>query len=86
MRPFHEKLLDQYNGIIGISTVPENWHVIMFTMLPKRGNFETSNWRPIAIVPILYKICKRLLYQRLSPILEKNINLKKSMGPISKNV
>ena len=31
---------------------------------------DASNWRPIAILPILYKIFARLLYQRLQPILE----------------
>ena len=70
-RPFHEKLLDEYNGILRTGIIPENWHVTVFTMLPKSGNLdETSNWRPIVILPILSKIFARLLYQRLDPILE----------------
>ena len=40
-------------------------------MLPKSRNLnEVSNWRPIAILPILCKIVGRLLYGRLLPILE----------------
>ena len=42
-------------------------------MLPKSGNLkEASNWRPIAILPVLYKLFSSLLYQRLQPILEEN--------------
>ena len=40
-------------------------------MLPKTGNLQcVSNWRPIAILPILYKVFAKMLYYRLEPILE----------------
>ena len=39
-------------------------------MLPKSGDFtQPSNWRPIAILPTLYKLFAKLLYLRLSPTL-----------------
>ena len=39
-------------------------------MLPKSGDLtKVSNWRPIAILPILYKIFARLVYNRISPVL-----------------
>ena len=50
---FQNALLSFYNGIISHGEVPENWHVTIFSMLPKSGNLECpSNWRPIAILPI----------------------------------
>ena len=40
-------------------------------MLPKSGDLkDPSNWRPIAILPILYKIFSRLLYHRLKVFLD----------------
>ena len=69
---FHEKLLNMYNGIISSGVVPLDWHSTVFSMLPKSGNLtDASNWRPIAILPVLYKIFARLLYHRIHPILEK---------------
>ena len=39
-------------------------------MLPKTGNLcEIANWRPIAILPILYKLFARMVYHRISPTL-----------------
>ena len=68
----HEKLLNMYNGIISTGLIPPDWHSTAFSMLPKSGNLEdASNWRPIAILPVLYKIFARLLYHRIHPILEK---------------
>jgi hypothetical protein len=68
---FHSVLLGMYNQILLDGCVPAKWHITVFRMLPKSGNLnEVSNWRPIAILPILYKIFSRLLYGRLLPILE----------------
>ena len=42
-----------------------------FSMFPKGGDLScASNWRPIAILPILYKIFAKMLYYRLYPILD----------------
>ena len=69
----HQKLLVYFNEILSTGRVPENWHITIFTMLPKSGNLEyVSNWRPIAILPILYKLFAKMLYYRLSPILERH--------------
>ena len=68
---FQNVLLSFYNDIINQAEIPENWHVTIFSMLPKSGNLECpSNWRPIAILPILYKIFAKMLYYRLYPILD----------------
>ena len=40
-------------------------------MIPKKGNLrEAKNWRPIAILRVLYKIFARMLYARIMPTLE----------------
>ena len=68
---FQTVLLKFYNDIIYCTKIPENWHVTIFSMLPKSGNLECpSNWRPIAMLPILYKIFAKMLYYRLYPILD----------------
>ena len=37
-------------------------------MLPKDGDLSSvSNWRPIAILPVIYKLFARFLYNRISP-------------------
>ena len=68
----HQKVLEYFNEILLTGRVPENWHITIFTMLPKSGDFtKVSNWRPIAILPILYKLFAKMLYYRLSSILER---------------
>lgn len=68
----HQVLLDMYNQILSSGCVPDNWHVTIFTMLPKNGDLsDASNWRPIAILPILYKLFAKLLHKRLKYILER---------------
>ena len=53
-KTFHETLLGMYNDIISSGVVPHDWHVTVFTMLPKSGDLKNaSNWRPIAILPVL---------------------------------
>ena len=67
----HQQILDSFNLILSTGIIPRNWHVTIFSMLPKTGNLQcVSNWRPIAILPILYKVFAKMLYYRLSPILD----------------
>lgn len=70
--PFFGILLDMYNSILTTGNTPSNWHVTVFRMLPKTGDLsDANNWRPIAVLPILYKIFSKLVYARLHPVLEK---------------
>ena len=62
-----------YNSILETGNTPLNWHVIIFRMLPKNGDLtDVNNWRPIAVLPILYKIFSKLVYSRIHQILETN--------------
>ena len=70
--PFMQILLDMYNSILNTGNTPQNWHVTIFRMLPKSGDLsDANNWRPIVVLPILYKIFSKLIYARLHPMLEK---------------
>ena len=71
--PFLLVLVDMYNSVLSTGTTPPNWHTTIFRMLPKSGDLSNANsWRPIAVLPILYKIFSRLIYARIHPILEKS--------------
>ena len=50
--------------------IPEDWKRTRVKVLFKKGDpQDIENYRPISIIPILYKICSKLLYGRLSAIL-----------------
>jgi hypothetical protein len=68
---FKQKLLDVYNRILLDGIIEDSWHTTLFTMLPKSGNLkDPSNWRPILILPILYKIFSKMIYSRIHQRLE----------------
>eukprot|EP00973_Karenia_brevis_P009778 1320948-Karenia_brevis.AAC.1 len=44
-----------------------SWSETVFHMLPKKGDLhDPANYRPIAILPTLYKLFSKMLYSRLS--------------------
>ena len=52
--------------------VPDSWRAAVISVIFKDGSPKMpSNYRPISIVPILYKLFARVLLGRLTPILEK---------------
>ena len=54
---FKQKLLDVYIRILVNGDIEDSQYTTLFTMLPKSGGLtDPSNWRPIAILPILYKM------------------------------
>ena len=66
----HTMICNCFNDILKTGEIEEHRHQTIFHMLPKSGDFtQPSNWRPIAILPTLYKLFAKLLYLRLSPIL-----------------
>ena len=59
-----------FNQYIEAGEFDSDWHQIVFSMLPKTGDLkQVSNWRPTAILPILYKLFARMVYHRISPTL-----------------
>ena len=69
----HKCLLDVFNNMLAVGRFDASWSHTVFTMLPKGGNLlSPSNWRPIAVLKITYKIFARLVYKRLRPTLERH--------------
>ena len=69
----HKCLLDVFNNMLAVGRFDASWSHTVFTMLPKGGNlFSPSNWRPIAVLKITYKIFAKLVYKRLRPTLERH--------------
>ena len=65
-------LLDLYNAVLqGSMETPKSWKKSVITVLYKSGDpMEPKNYRPICIIPLLYKLFSKLLYSRLYPILD----------------
>ena len=72
-RPLREALLDLFNTILQpTSPTPRQWQHTLIKVIYKSGDPKLpQNYRPIATIPILYKLFSRLLYNRLEPALDK---------------
>ena len=66
-------LLTLYNTISQPNAPsPTGWHHTLIKVLHKAGDKALpENYRPIATIPLLYKLYARLLYNRLEPTLDK---------------
>ena len=67
---FKEALLGFFNQILIDRRFDESWHITILQMLPKDGDLgELSNWWPLALLPIFYKVFSKLVYNRISILL-----------------
>eukprot|EP00973_Karenia_brevis_P088738 12307273-Karenia_brevis.AAC.1 len=67
-------ILKLCNNILRTAAIPDEWLHTIFAMIPKKGKLrEVKNWRPIALLRIMYKIFSKLLYNRLSPSLNSKL-------------
>ena len=66
-------LTDMFNEILsGSASIPSRWKETIIKVLYKSGDERLpQNYRPIAIIPMLYKLFSRLIYTRLRPTLER---------------
>ena len=70
--PLQTCLLDIYNSMIASGSFEMSWQHTLFSMLPKSGDSsQPTNWRPIAVLKITYKIFSRLLYNRLRVMMDE---------------
>ena len=57
----HKCLLDVFNSMLAVGRFDASWSHIVFAMLPKGGTLlSPSNWRPIAVLKITYKMFAKL--------------------------
>ena len=69
---FRQALRKFFNDIVadGVTT-PQQWKHIQISVIFKSGEPALpQNYRPISIIPLMYKLFSRLLYNRLEPILD----------------
>eukprot|EP00973_Karenia_brevis_P050366 6990483-Karenia_brevis.AAC.1 len=67
-----EVLLDLFNEVLSSRSPPQKWKESVISVIHKSGDERLpKNYRPITIIPVLYKLFARLLYRRLLPILDK---------------
>lgn len=68
----HVALLQILNVVLRTGNIPSDWIELLFIMLPKFGDLlNASNWRPIAMLDITYKIFAKMPHVRLAPTLER---------------
>ena len=67
-----QTLLDSYGKTSKPdATTPTQWKQTLITVLHSSGDARLpNNYRPITIIPLLYKVFPRLLYNRLEPTLD----------------
>ena len=67
-----EELLELYNAILnGNMEPPGSWKHSVISVIHKSGDaMQPQNYRPISIIPMLYKLFSKLMYKRLYPILD----------------
>ena len=66
-----EALLHLFRTVLFTGEVPETWKQTVFNMLPKtRGAKSTSDFRPIAVVRLLYKTFAYLVLGRIEATLD----------------
>ena len=66
----HATMLDLFNNILHTGLLPSTWREIEFIMLPKGDDLsDVNNWRPIAILDVAYKVCAKMLYNRIFPLM-----------------
>ena len=65
-------LADLYNNLLKpAAKPPKSWRKAVIKVIHKAGDERLpKNYRPITIIPLLYKLFARLLHNRLQPILE----------------
>ena len=68
-------LLGLMNSVISPDAPPpKEWKENVFKVLFKSGDRrQAKNYRPICVLPLLYKLFSTMLYSRLQPVLEKEL-------------
>ena len=67
------KLINLINASFRLKYVPQLWKVAEVVMIPKPGKppHEATSYTPISLLPIISKLCEKLLLKRLKLIVEE---------------
>ena len=72
----HHHILSFFNAILEKREIPEEWMSTFFILLPKSGDLQqVQNWRPIAILIIMYKIFARMVFNRIKDPINQRLSL-----------
>ena len=67
----HLSNVSGYKRFLENDEADQCWAETVFTLVPKAGDLQhASNWKPIAILRVLYKLFARTIYNRVRPKLE----------------
>ncbi|GBP64344.1 Probable RNA-directed DNA polymerase from transposon X-element [Eumeta japonica] len=62
-----------FNEVVESEQVPDQWHLSQIILLYKKGNpLEVGNYRPISLLPSIYKLFSSILLSRIAPQIDKN--------------
>ena len=68
-------LLRKYNDVLQGGVFPSDWSELIFVMLPKSGDLrDAHNWRPVAILDVVYKVFAKMVHKRILPYLDPQIS------------
>ena len=69
----HDCILRCFIEMLSTSSFPQDWHRMIFKMLPKTGDSSNvDKWQPIAILQILYGLFTQLLFAHILLILHQH--------------
>lgn len=76
-----EILRTQFNSVLATGNIPESWKISQFYTLHKSGDAACcSNYRPIALLSVPYKLFMTIMTIRLTEFAEKNSLLSNTQG------
>ena len=71
--PECEHITHLMNAVLALGRIPDEWRKSRTCLIHKKGDKENpANWRPITLMPTLYKLYTGLLAQRISNWAESN--------------
>ena len=66
-------LVNSYNLFLQTGNMEADWWHTFFTLLPKGGDVnDPGNWRPIAVLNVTYKLCSRIVHDRIGQFWTKS--------------
>ena len=69
--PLQKCLLNIYHSMLASGSFETSWQHTLFTMLPKPGDSsQPNNWRPMAVLKIIYTIFSRLPDNMLQVVMD----------------